>query len=97
MTVRDDLHQLVDQLDKAADRLPAISSAWHVTFNGGSSRASTRSPRIHLGRTRSRWPDLANTELHTSERYAIVFTVDRERRLVDVRDIGPRGHVYRRL
>jgi mRNA-degrading endonuclease RelE of RelBE toxin-antitoxin system len=27
----------------------------------------------------------------------IVFTVDRERRVVDVSDIGPRGQVYRGL
>ena len=27
----------------------------------------------------------------------IVFTVDRERRVVEVSDIGPRGDIYRRL
>jgi len=27
----------------------------------------------------------------------IVFTVDRDRQLVDVSDIGPRGEIYRRL
>jgi mRNA-degrading endonuclease RelE of RelBE toxin-antitoxin system len=27
----------------------------------------------------------------------IVFTVDRDRRVIDVSDIGPRGQIYRRL
>jgi mRNA interferase RelE/StbE len=29
--------------------------------------------------------------------WRIIFTVDRDRRLVDVSNIGPRGQVYRRL
>lgn len=77
----------------SADRPPAISSAFHVTSSDASLRGSTRSYKIRSGHC----PGPGEHRAARVGALRNVFTVDRDRRLVEVSDIGPRGQIYRRL
>ena len=81
----------------SVDPLRATSNEFRATFSGASSPASTRWQRNPFG---PHTKPLAGPGAHRSARVGalrIVFTVDRDRRFVDVSDIGPRGQIYRGL
>jgi len=71
------------------ERTPGKSS-------GVSSHGSTKSPKIRTDHTRSHWRAVAIGAARVGA-LRIIFKVDRERRVVDVSDIAPRGQVYRGL